>query len=1072
MLKLKLKMKQKLKKKKSVSGLFLLLALVFSSLTVSNAQAQKQISGIVLDQSGIPLPGVNIVQQNTNNGAVTDFDGKYSISLQQGGKVLVFSYVGFKEKLVTVGDKSTLDVTLEEDVAGLEEVVVIGYAPVAREKVLGAVSTVKSESIAEASPVDALQGVQGKVSGVQILSNNGPGEGFDIKVRGVSTLTEGATGPLYVVDGQQTFDIDNLDPSDIASLEVLKDGATAAIYGARAANGVVVITTKSGKAGKVSLTVNTTTGVNTLVGQIPVSNAEQRLIQERFNDRNRATPRGNLRDSLSLLLRNSPDIQELITRPAVRHQTNITLRGGGEKATFYWNTGFINEDGIINESSYKRFNTRLKVDVKASEKIKAGTLINGSFENIDGLNVRTAFNQILRRVPFLPIRDPDGSLVPSVPGFRTVNPLAVAEEATNNQRKFRASNFNYVQYQILPQLSIKSTLGIDFDFRKFRTFNPATLNPNFVPNSTTIFDTGFERFDLRYAIQQENFLNFKQKWGDHDLSAFAGMQIQVNASENLKVDSNFNNELIRTFNNTQVGTLESDNRGGDATRDTKSNIYSLFAGFNYDYANKYLLGATIRRDGSSRFGDNNKFGYFPSLTLGWRLSEEGFLSDSDVVNNLLIRGSYGVVGNDRIGDFDSFDQLNPNFIYNGQTGFGATALGNNDLKWEETESFNVGLDLAMFKKRLNINVDVWRKNTKDLLANQQLPEESGFASVRSNLGTIRNEGIDFNITGTVLKNKNFSWNAGFNIGLLRNEVTSFDAPINLRAYRVEEGQPIGNIIGFRENGVFQYDESNAFITEGTGDDARTVQLFPNFDNNGFFLGTYSRENGDLFPVENNGDIRQLTDANGVVLRGGDFIWKDANNDFIIDRENDGQEILGNGLATAFGGFSHNFKYKNFTMQLLFDYSFGNDIYREYDHERNSLRANIFTPSPDRILNAWSNQGDITPFATLDRGRRINRIDFPGGNSQTASSLYVTDGSFIKWRYTRFGYNVPKKTLNSFNLGLKKLSLNLAVNNVLTWTNYEGYNPEFGTRGNPLQPGFDTLRFPNDREILLGLSVQF
>jgi len=769
--------------------------------------------------------------------------------------------------------------------------------------------------------------------------------------------------------------------------EVLKDGATAAIYGARAANGVVVITTKSGKPGKVSLTVTTNTGVNTLVGQIPVANAAQRIIQERFDDRNRAVPRNNVRDSLSLLLRNSPDIQELITRPAIRHQTNIALRGGGEKATFYWNTGFINEDGIINESNYKRINTRLKLDVNATEKIKAGTLINASFEDIDGLNVRQAFQQILRRVPFLPIIDPDGTFVPSVPGFRTVNPLAVAELATNNERKFRGSNFSYVQYQILPQLSIKSTLGLDFDFRKFRVFTPASLSPNFTPNSTTIFSRGTERFDLRYDIQQENFLNFKQKWGSHDLSAFAGMQVQINSRENLKVDANFNNDFITTFNNTQVATIESDNRGGDRTQDTKSNIFSLFAGFNYDFDNRYLLGATIRRDGSSRFGENNKFGYFPSLTLGWRVSNEAFLADSDVVSNLLFRGSYGIVGNDRVGDFDFLDLLEPNFIYNGLTGFGATNLGNANLKWEETESLNLGFDLALFKNRLKISADVWRKNTKDLLANRQLPEESGFASVRSNLGTVRNEGIDFSISGTILKAKRFSWDAGFNIGLLRNEVTSFGAPINLRAYRVEQGEPVGNIVGFKENGVFQYDESNAFIQDG--------------------------DTGEV-----------------------------------------------------------NFKYKNFTLGLLFDYSFGNDIYREYDHERNSLRASIFTPEPGRILNAWTNQGDIAPFASLDRSRTINRIDFPGANSQTASSLYVTDGSFIKWRYIRFGYKVPKKTLDSFNLGLKRLSLNLAVNNVLTWTNYEGYNPEFGTRGNPLQPGFDELRFPNDREILLGLSVQF
>ncbi len=1079
MLKLKLKMKQKFKKQFPVSSLMLMLVLVLSSFTSISLQAQDRVTGTVTGDDGIPLPGVNVLQKGTSKGAVTDFDGKFTLLLASGNKTLVFSYIGFKTKEVALGEENNVTVVLEEDVESLEEVVVIGYAAVEREKILGSVATVKSESIQQAAPVDVLQGVQGKLSGVQVLSNNGPGEGFDIRIRGINTFNAGATGPLYVVDGQQTFDIDNLDPADIESLEVIKDGATAAIYGARAGNGVVIIKTKSGKSGKLNVTINTSTGVNTLVGQVPVATGAQGLLVEQLATQGNARS-NRQRDTLNLLFRNSPDLQDLLTRPGIRQQTNIAISGGTDKATFYWNTGYIDEETIINNSDFRRINTRLKVDVTPSDKFKLGTLINLSFEEINGANIRQILQQAVRRVTFLPLFEPDGTFATSTPAFRSINPLAVAELETRNERRLRGNVFSYLQFNITPKLSIKSTLGLDFRNRINRVFTPNELNAQFNPLTPENFPiVGSERNRFDYNIQQENFINYKNTWGRHNFSAFAGMQLQENSLEDVNITGNFTNSLIRTFNNTEPESIVVNNSTGD----TRSSLFSLFSGFSYDFDSKYLVSATVRRDGSSRFGDGNRFGYFPSASLGWKISNENFLKNNSTINNLLLRASYGITGNDRVGNFRSQALLEPNQIFNAQTGFDAVQIANDDLKWEETTSINLGLDLGLFKNRLKFAFDIYRTDTEDLLQDLPLAEESGFNEVTANVGAIRNEGIDISINGTVLKTKNFSWDAGFTIGLTRNEVlelslfdedeASFQVPgpgTSLEPYLLEVGQPIGNIIGFRQDGVFQYDESNAFITVGEGDNVRSERLFPNFDENGFFLGTYNRADGTAFPQERVGEIQKLSAA-GRELGAGDFIWNDVNGDLIIDAENDGRQVLGNGVATVFGGFTHDFKYKTFTLGLLFDYSFGNDSYREYDHERNAQRARIFTPSPERIENAWMNPGDIAVFPNLNRLPQ-NRIDFAGVNSPTANNLYVDDGSFIKWRYARFGYDIPKKTLQSLKLGLTKVNFNFAVNNVLTWTNYQGFNPEFGSRGNPLTPGNDELRFPNDREFLLGMQVKF
>lgn len=1033
---LKLKMKQKTKSERFVSGLTLILMLLFSSFTLTNLQAQERVSGNVTDASGVPLPGVSILQKGTLRGTSTDFDGNYSLLLTSGKKTLVFSYIGFKDQEVLVNGQTIINVRLQEDVEGLDEVVVIGYAPIERKKVLGAVASVKAESIEQATPVQALDGVQGKLAGVQILSNNGPGAGFDIRIRGVSTFGSG-TQPLYVVDGQQLEDIDNLDPTDIVSLEVIKDGATAAIYGSRAANGVVVISTKSGKAGTLNVSVTTNIGMNQLVGDLPVANTKQRILYERLRSNNVENLTTQEIDSLSLINRNSYDLQKLVTRTAVRHQTNVALSGGNDKVRFYWNSGFLNEDGIVLNSGYKRVNTQLKLDVTPGKKFKLGTNLRVTFENQNGINSSTVLQQLVERIAYYPLFEPNGDVTPTL--FGRQNPIGQALFRTADNRNFRGQIFNYAELQLLPNLKIRSTLGVNYRFNKRNDFNPLIVASNFATGSPN----GRVRDLLSYDIQQENFLTYKNKWGNHNLQAIGGIQIQRYFRENEDFRSLlFSNELVTTFNNASPESITS------TSEYSRNNLNSLFAGFDYDYADKYLIGATIRRDGSSRFGDENEYGYFPAVKVGWRVSKENFLKDSELVNDLKLRASWGVVGNERISNYEFTGALEPGFVYNGLAGVAPTRLGNSELGWEETKSINLGLDLSMLNNRLNLNFDLWEKETTGLLAVTPLPEESGFTGIRRNVGAVSNRGIDISITGTILKNKDFSWRSNFNIGFIENEVTKLDGglPFDSGQYRVEEGEPIGNIFGYKNLGIFPYSESNAFTPEG-------VQLTPNFDDTGVFI------NYTLNGTEYTGDVEQLRAANRV-LEGGDIYWEDLDGNFVIDV--DDRQIIGNGLATIYGGFSHDFKYKNFSLSTLFDFNLGQDIYRRYDETRNDLNSSNETPGPDRILGAWREPGDITEYP------RLNRVP---QQRLRPNSFYVSDGSWIKWRYVRLNYSLSKKVIDKLP-GVKGASFNFAVNNLLTWTNYIGYNPELGNRGNALQPNIDNLRYPNDREFILGLKVQF
>ncbi|WP_170062870.1 SusC/RagA family TonB-linked outer membrane protein [Polaribacter butkevichii] len=1023
---------------------FTFLFLMVCNLSVK-AQ-QRTVTGTVIANNGDPVPGVSVMQKGTKNGTATDFDGNYSIKLLgSGSKVLVFASLGFKDKEVAIGNRTKINITIEESSEQLDEIVVIGYGTANKRDVLGSMASVKTEVLNESVPVDALGGLQGRVSGVQILTNGAPGSSSEIVIRGISTLNSG-TGPLYVVDGQQVDDIDNINPNDIESLEVLKDGASAAIYGSRSANGVVLVTTKKGKVGLPTVKVSVVNSLSYLKNKVPVSNTVQRNKFIELRQTGNTNASGGTVDSLGIRTQFVVDLQELIKQVGQKTQANVAFSGGSENAKYYWNTGFLDEEGIIIGSNFRRINTNLNLSFDITKKLSAGTRLTATYQNQDGIPEGTVFRELSYRQTDVLVYDYDGSFIRE--RFARNNPIARAVLGRQDNRQYRASSFNWFNYQFTPEFSFKTTIGVNFRLQKLNEFRPSQT-----VDAVSGKINGRERQRLSYDIQSENFFNYSKKFkGGHKFTGLVGFSVQKWHQENSDLRAiEFNNDYLETFNNVKEFNLT--NTGTTAF---EHSLVSLYSRLTYDYKRKYLIGATLRRDASSRFGENKRWGDFPSVSAGWRISNEKFIKDLDLefLQEFKLRASYAITGNERIGNYLTQALYGPGNFYDGVSGFAPFQLGNADLGWEETAQQNYGVDLNLFGRRLKISVDHYIKTTTDLLYARPIPEETGFSSITANIGSIENKGFDVEISGTPLKTADFEWYSGFNVSYNKNKILKLADPdghiINGSAfsYKLEVGQPIGSMYGFKNLGVYQYDESNAYTESGT-------RLTANFDENDNFV------NYLLNGQEYNGTVKQQT-FNNVVLKGGDVIWQDQNGDLNIDQEND-RTIIGNGLAEFVGGWSNTFSYKNLSLSVLLNYSFGQQIYRGYDHTRNKANNSVYTPGPDRIEDAWLNQGDITRYPSLEVARAQNRTGL--------DSDYVSNADYIRLQNVRLSYKFSKEVLDKVDI-FKSLSMSVVANNLLTFTNYTGYNPELGNGGNNISAGLDNLRYPNKTSIIFSLTAQF
>lgn len=1014
---------------------FLFLMMTFNSLF---AQANK-VSGVVKNVNGNGVEGVSVVVKGGTNGTATDANGYYSIVVPNQKAVLVFSSTGYLPLEQSVGSKSVINITLQQSADNLDEVVVIGYGTQRKRDVTGAITSVNSTQIMQRQPVDVLDALQGQAPGLQIAQESGrPGAGSSVRIRGIGTF-QGGADPLYIVDGAQGVDISGINPADIQSIEILKDAASAAIYGARSANGVIIITTKKGRIGSPSVNLRYLTSASTLAHKIPQANANQRRLLDL--KRSSSGVAGVQVDSLNPSFNADNDYQDLLTRTAIRQQVDLSVSGGSNTLNYYGSLGYLNDEGIIINSYAKVFRTRFNVDFKPNNRFSFGNRLQLSYQTENRINEGNTLNQAIQRPPTFRVYLADGSLAGNLGGRK--NPVAEALLRTNKYDIYNASLYNYITYNFLKELKLTVDANIRLNYQDNLQFNPKLLS------NTGVDNNGADYTDYSpYWITQAYFNYNKTFNKKHTITGVLGTSADNDFTHSTSIEGiNYVSETILTINSAQTITLSD-------TRDSRSTSVSAFGRLGYDYEGKYLFNSNFRADASSKFGKDKRWGFFPSASAGWRFSDESFMSWArKYLDDGKLRVSYGLTGNDRIGAYDAiqrytFSSSNNGNNYNNIVGVAPNSLfGNSKLSWETTKQLNIGLDLALLRGRLSFTGDFYNKRTSDLLYDAPLDVVSGFNNVKVNIGTIQNKGFEFAVTGYPVRNKNFQWNVSYNMSFNNATVISLynHTPIQSGVWLTSEGSRIGDFYGWKALGVYQYDQSNAY-------DDNWNQLTPVVEN-GTPTGAYMY-NGKPYT----GTVHQLTTL-GHILKGGDMIWQNTAKDSVID-DND-RIKLGNAQPKWIAGLSNMFVYKNFTLSFNFYISWGGMIYNRGRQQLNTNATTNVTPDPEYITKSWWHQGDLTIWPVAKKSSL--------GNARELSSLYLEDASFIRLRNARISYTIPASIAS--RIKIQGLSVFVYGNNLLTWTNYGWYDPEISFN-NPLQMGQDNGRYPKQREFGGGININF
>ncbi|MBD1432108.1 TonB-dependent receptor [Sphingobacterium sp. DN00404] len=996
----------------------------------------RMVSGKITDaRTGAAMSGVTVTVKGGSQGVSSGQDGTYSLQGVTDQTVLVFSILGYSTQEINIGGRSVLDVTLQTSFNELEETVVVGYGRQKKRNLTGSIVSVNNEEIEKTALQDPISILQGRAAGVQITSNSGaPGGEMTIRVRGNSSLNSG-NNPLFVVDGIpiESGSLSNLNgtegfglnplaainPGDIESIEILKDAASTAIYGSRAANGVVMITTKRGAEGKATVDVNFTTGVSELPRKLSVLNAtqyRQAIIDSYNNMDNPEEPFWTILDSLSAMNNGDVDWQRELMRVAPQYKVDLSVRGGSKTTQYAWSTSYLDQDGIILNSNFKRLTSRLNTDFNLTDKLKIGQSIAYTNSLNNRINAAGAGNlsvirELLIRPPIMSMYLPDGSLNGYSLGRR--NPVGIAKYATNLNKSNRIIGSQYLEYEFIPELTFRSNLNFDFTSMKEEEFMPTILDYR------EGYNTGAVRSITNMTWSSESFLRYAKTFNqDHNFGALLGFSLQNWRYDRTGLNGSFfPSDNIRTLN--AAGTISNkDADGVDINVASEHAMMSYFGRASYDYQGKYLTEVNLRADGSSRFGRQKRFGYFPSASVGWRFSQEDFFTIG-AVNDGKIRFSMGKTGNEAIGDYTSQGEFMVGANYLDFSGAAPTVMPNEGLTWETTTQYNAGLDLAFLGNKITFTTDLYIKNTDDLLYNVPIPTTTGFSSFMQNIGSIQNRGVEFLLTTKNISRDVFSWGTNLNISLNRNKVLSLPEELLTNGYIqngsyhiLQEGLPIGVFYGWRFDGVYARDADNVnAITHG---------------------------------------------ALGPVFKGGDPIWHDLNGDNIINP--DDRQIIGTAEPKFFGGFGNDFTYKNFSLNVFFQFSYGNDIYSSINQERNSIvRYNNLSAD---ALNRWREQGDITSYPKPVR-------DDPMQTDSRVSSRWVEDGSYIKLKNVNLRYTFPNSLIN--RIGLRKVDAFVTGTNLITWTKYTGFDPDVNSFSG-LRVGVDQGSYPQNRMFIFGLNI--
>lgn len=1047
----------------------MLLAILFSFGL--QAQTGGQVTGKVIDAMG-ELPGVSVVIKGTSNGTITDLNGQFTLPNVKSSDVLVFSFIGYKTQEITVGNQKSLSVKMEEDTQTLDEVVVVGYQEVRKGDLTGSVAKANMKDLLSAPVASFDQALGGRIAGVNVSSGEGmPGSTMNITIRGNNSLTQDNT-PLYIIDGFPVEDPAQaaaLNPNDIESTNILKDASATAIYGSRGANGVVVITTKQGKIGKPQISYDGSFGISQVTKTLDMMSGYEfvklqneieptRTAERYFMDYN--GKQWTLDD-----YRNVPeaDWQDAIFRTAWSHNHNLRLTGGTEGVRYNASLSYYNQDGILLETGYERLQARMNTTVK-HEKLTMNLNANFSRSIQNGSSPSSSsysgMNNLFYSVwGYRPVAYPNGSLddlrnelidpgtADDANDYR-FNPILDLENAYRKNYTNNLQLNGYVQYEFLPGLKLKVTGGWTYDNRHNDIFNNSKTRYG-GPRSTMGVNAEVRRSE-RLTWLNENLLTYQKNWKNrHSLSAMLGTTLQNS-------DYEFYAYSTRDIPNESLGMAGMSQGTINTTDSSKSSwaMFSYFGNANYNYKSKYYATFSFRADGSSKFSKKNRYGYFPSASLAWSFTEESFMEQyKKWLSSGKLRLSWGLTGNNRIGEYDRYALLDmirshretaniPNTVYPfdnviESVGVAPISLPNEDLKWETTEQWNLGLDLGFFNERIGFTMDIYRKTTRDLLLNATLPYTSGYVTAMKNIGKVRNQGIELTLNTVNIDKKDFKWSTNFNIAFNKNEVleltegqtallstAQFDQNYNSQPnYIAKVGYPMGMMYGYIYEGTYKYDD---------------------FDKSG---NTYTLK----------GNVPHY--ASEANTQPGMPKYKDLNGDGIIN--GDDRTMIGRGTPIHTGGFTNNFEYKGFDLNIFFQWSYGNDV----------INANrLFFES------GFQKKRELNQFASYaNRWTPENpNSDIPAATNSASnlviSSRIVEDASFLRLKSVTLGYNIPQTFLSKYKISNARVYV--AAQNLWTWTSYSGYDPEVSIRDSALTPGLDYSSYPRALNISFGINLGF
>lgn len=1048
------------------------------------------VSGTVLDKNGDPLPGVTVSVPNTTVGTVTDLDGRYSLSVPEGS-TLVFSFIGFTRQNVVVGGRSIIDITLEEELSSLDEVVVIGYGTQERRDISTAISSVSSEDLKDRPNSNFAQSIQGKMAGVRVSNNNtAPGGGSNIVIRGVSSINA-SNSPLIVIDGFPIKDgynktenpLNSINPSDIESIEVLKDASSSAIYGTQAANGVILVTTKKGKTGKPSISVNASSGFQSMLNKVDVLNRDQflQMMDESraaayviedpnfgtnnpeapfwqwtdsdetriFNWKNYSRNAAGMQDPYEMFYRwitvtdttkNSPhntDWQDVINQTGRVDDIQLSAAGGTDNVTYRVSGGYFGQEGIVKTSAYERFSFRANIDMKVNEWLKMGIMLAPSIENTDvisnteGGNTNNPFYNAVGLPPIWAPTDENG--VPHYYGTEStyenpwfwnldfaVNPLSTFK-IKDTRRTTRNLATLYGEFKLMKDLTFRSEFHTQIRFWEREYFLP-----NSMPNVSQPFSRsrGIHEMNSNFMWNSQNFLTYSKKIQDHSLNAMVGYSVDeaiYRSSYMNKFD--YPTDLIPTLNQ---GVTVVDGQNDARTNQSSETMIGSFARVMYDYAGKYYFTGSIRRDGSSKFGKENQWGIFPSFSVAWRASDEAFFDPfRKYISDLKIRGGWGVIGNAGISNYLALSTLNSGAYVLGSGPTIAPSyvdgkVANPSLGWEETTDYGMGTDVEILDSRIMLSVDYFYRLTENMLFNMPLPIITGFGSYMANVGSMRNKGFEYSITTRNMTGA-FNWSTSANLSYYRNRVLDLG----------KDKRPIINNNGYTTEdkplaGIWGYHNLGAF------DDWEDVKTSPIFNPQQSIWANRSNP-GSPKAADVNGDgILNASDQTVIGQNNPDFVW----------------------------GMTNNFGYKNFDFSVQVNGVQGGDLSMVEFEDMLGRGGGRRSMTLEYFENYWRPNQTNALYATPIR---------KSSDGATASGSLVFKGTYVNIQNIVLGYTLP--SVISTRASISNLRMYLSVQNAWFITKYPGFNPEVNYQGNSaLSQGIDRGAYPLARTISFGINL--